>query len=220
MSDEQFIKVAKNVLGAIGFSTIDPVAFDRVLELRAGDPQFREQLFRNASAIAQTYASYVAAEEAQQGQANKKVNRNMQVLVEKFAKYDMGAVGTTFTNVEGSRIYGKQVPSFITEFFDQFEVNGRSPEMIESGLRNTLFRDERMYATNYGKILFPRGKDGKLNIRAVHAMRTFRLGGIDAMGGVTYTSMTDQQWYETTLTAIAEKTYVNGTGMHYLPITT
>ena len=102
----------------------------------------------------------------------------MQVLVEKFARYDMGAVGTTFTNVEGSRIYGKQVPSFITEFFDQFEVNGRSPEMIESSCA-TLVRDERMFATNYGKIL-PTWQGWKANIRAVHAMRTFRLGGIDA----------------------------------------
>ena len=220
MSDEQFIKVAKNVLGAIGFSTVDPVALDRVLELRAGDPQFREQLLRNASAVAQTYAAYVAAAEAQQGQANKKVNRNMQVLVEKFAKYDMGAVGTTFTNVEGSRIYGKQVPSYITEYFDQFEVNGRSPEMIEEQLRNEMFRDKRMFATNFGKILFPAGEQGKLNIKALHAMRTFRLGGIDAMGGVTYTNMTDEQWYQTILTAIDKKTYVNGTGMHYLPITT
>lgn len=220
MSDEQFLKVAKNVLGAIGFDTMDPVALDRVLSMRAGDPLFRDQLLRNVSAIAQTYANYITAEEVNQPQANKRVNRNMQVLVEKFAKHDMGAVGTTFTNVEGSRIYGKQVPSFITEYFDQFEVNGRTPEMIEKDLRESMFRDERMFATNFGRILFPQGKDGKLAIKSLHAMRTFRLGGIASMGGVSYTNMTEEQWYTTILTGIDEKTYVNGTGMHYLPVTT
>jgi len=220
MSDDQFITIASNVLGAIGFNTIDPQAMERVLEMSANDMQFREQLLLNVSAVAGAYASYVKADEAQQEAAGKKLSQMFRPLIAKFAPYDMGAVGTTFTNVEGSRIYGKQVPSFITEFFDQFEVNGRSPQQIERDLRNTLFRDARLFSTNYGKLLFPRGKDGSLNMKALHAMRTFRLGGIDGMGGVTYTNMTEQQWFAMSLDALRNKTYINNFGIHFLPITT
>jgi hypothetical protein len=220
MTPEKFVKHATKALEKLGFSTVDAQAMGRVLEMNAGDAQFRDQLFRGIAAVAQAYASYANASEAQVDNAERKLNKQLQFLVSKFAKHDMGAVSTTFSNVEGSRIYAKQVPSFITEWFDQFIVNGRTSEQIEKDLRNDIFRDERMYATVYGKLLFPQGKDGRLDIKALHSIRTFRLGGIDGMGGVTYTNLSDAQWFEIQLQALANRTYINGTGVHFLPITT
>ena len=218
MTDKQFVESSIRLLDAIGFGTKDAKARNRVLALGASDVEFRKNLFAFAGNTLRNFSNIAEVSETENPESRKKFNANLKGLTNLFAPYDMGAVATTFTNVEGSRIYSKQVPSFITEWFDQFDAGRLSKAELEAKLRKEVFADERMYATTYGRLLFPQGKDGRFIDTALKAgaVRAYRVGGIDRGDGTTYTDMTEAQWFEFQLRALQSR--ING--IVYLPITT
>ena len=218
ITDKQFVESSTRLLDAIGFGTKDAKARNRVLALGASDVEFRKNLFAFAGNTLRNFSNIAEVSEIENTESRKKFNANLKGLTNLFAPYDMGAVATTFTNVEGSRIYSKQVPSFITEWFDQFDAGRLSKAELEAKLRKEVFADERMYATTYGRLLFPQGKDGRFIDTALKAgaVRAYRVGGIDRGDGTTYTSMTEAQWYEFQLRALQSR--ING--IVYLPVTT
>jgi hypothetical protein len=223
MTSEDFATAASKMLDAIGFSTMDPVARERVLALKADDVDFRRAVF---AGIRQTMSAYsrlagVDVNNTEQvSQAERGFNRALMVLSKQFDTYDMGAVSTTFNNVKGSRIFSKQVPSFTTEWFDQFANLKGDITMQEKQIRETIFRDPRMFATVYGRILFPQGHKGNLSPEGLKAMQTYRLGGMATGDGATYTEMNEVDWMEFLITSTMQRVNTPTGNFHFLPITT
>ncbi len=221
MSNEAFAKTASDLLDKIGFSTKDAQARDRVISLKAGDKEFRTALLSSVRSTLDGFKQM--ADENSTGEP-KVFNANLVNLADMFSPYDMGSVATTFDNVNGSRIYNKQVPSFITEYFDKFErlrtdyLRHRDVARLEKEVKAELFQDPRMYSTTYGRLLFPYGPEQRFNPKALFsgALRSYRVGGVEGGKGAEYTSMTDAQWIEYNLRALDNS--ING--VIYLPITT
>ena len=221
MTEEQFVTTAQTLLNGIGFSTKDTEARDRVLSLKASDKDFRKRVFVMARDIAGGFAKMSTEEN---DGSSKQFNVHLQALSNEFLPYDMGSVSTTFSNVQDSRIYTKQVPSHITEWFDKFtklhtefkQHNNR--ETFKEAVKQELFQDQRMYHTTYGKMLFPFGPDGRFKPDAIvnGAMRSYRVGGVESAQGTTYTQMSDSDWIEFQIRSMDSK----NNGIIYMPITT
>ena len=222
LSNEQFVDAADNMLKYIGFNTVDPVARRRVLSLKAGDDAFRESIFSSVRQAVKTYGSLAATDvsnETALDKAETSFNRALQVLAQQFSPYDMGAVNSTFQNVEGSQIFSKQVPSFISEWFDQFENLSSDPTEAERQLRTGLFRDERMFATTYGRMLFPKGKDYAMEFNNLRKIKSFKLGGLETKQ-LTYLALDESDWMRILITGVHQQTKMDGHSVNLLPITT
>ena len=223
MSNEQFVTAADNMLSYIGFNTVDPVARRRVLSLKAGDPSFRESIFSAVRQSVMTYGTLAAVDVNNDNAVQKaetSFNRALQVLAAQFNAYDMGAVNSTFQNVEGSQIFSKQVPSFISEWFDFFENLSSDPVEAERQLREEgPFRDERMFATTYGRLLFPKGKDYALEFNNLRKIKSFKLGGLE-LSQSTYLALNEADWMRILITGVHQQTKMDGHSVNLLPITT
>lgn len=219
MTPEQFDKTANKWLDVIGFQTMDPQARGVVLTKIAQDPDARAKLFANIANVLGAYSGVANAKDVTDLTSDKLFNKHLLKLSEQFQAADMGAISTTFNNVAGSRQFSKQVPSFITEWFDQFQ-NFPEGTDIEAKLRETVFRDPRMYATSYGKLLFPNGASKPMDMAGMAAVRTYRLGGNESTQA-KYTEMTEEEWLGMLISAVSNPVEVaHNSKYHFLPITT
>ena len=218
LSQEQKVKKLGAILTAMGFGTIDSSAFETSLELAAdAGEQNLNNLFTYTEGAVRAYKALQSANDDTQSSREKGFVDMIDKLSAYFADNDRGAVSSTLTNVEGTRIFSKQVPSFIGKWFDQFEQReGETDQMYETRVREQVFADPRMYVTNYGHLIFGGRKNGEFNIQAARRMGTRRYGGMAAGAGTTYTNMTDQQTYEYQLSVLKG---VRGLGSMY-PVTT
>ena len=219
MTNEQFEKTANKWLDVIGFQTMDPQARSVVLAKITQDPDARAKLFSNIANVLGAYSGVANAKDVTDLTSDKLFNKHLMKLAEQFQAADMGAISTTFNNVAGSRQFSKQVPSFITEWFDQFQ-NFPEGTDIEAKLRETVFRDPRMYATTYGKLLFPNGASKPMDMAGMAAIRTYRLGGNES-SQAKYTEMTEEEWMGMLISAVSNPVEVaHNSKYHFLPITT
>ena len=218
LSQEQKVEKLGKALRAMGFTTVDSAAFEVSLALAAeAGEQNLNNLFTYAEGAVRAYSRLAESSDDTGEALTKDFNGMIEKLSVFFADNDRGAISSTINNVEGTRIFSKQVPSFIGEWFNQFEQRaGETDTMYETRLREKVFADPRMYVTNYGRLIFNGRKDGNFDIKAARRMGTRRLGGIEGGKGTTYTNMSDEQGYQYQLATLKG---VRGLGSMY-PVTT
>jgi hypothetical protein len=179
----------------IGFSTLDPAALGVKLLDVAANPQAYNNLLERVKLVVGAYKVMTAEglEEAQYRKAASAFRAQIGKMVAPFEAYDRGAVSSTLTNVEGTRVFSKQVPAFIGRWFDSIKrQTGETNEAWGKRLRENQFADPRMMATSYGQMLFKNGT--RFQPEAAEKLTLLRVGGLTKGDGIGYSNMTGAEW--------------------------